>query len=68
MIGSRFAFEVQGNAHWFLGTRIYRENDGSYLLDQETYSKHILNRYCGKESSQANISPFDSLNNLYNVV
>jgi hypothetical protein len=51
MIGSRFAFEVQGNAHWFLGTRIYRENDGSYLLDQETYGKHILNRYCGKESS-----------------
>ena len=42
--------ELQGNSHWFLGTRLYRENDGSYLLDQENYIKHILNRYCGKDS------------------
>jgi hypothetical protein len=26
------------------------ESDGSYLLDQETYAKHILNRFCGKHS------------------
>jgi hypothetical protein len=45
-----FDLELQGNAHWFLGTRLYKESDGSYLLDQETYAKHILNRFCGKDS------------------
>ena len=46
----RFNLELQGHAHWFLGTRIYREKDGSYLIDQETYARHVLNRYCGKDS------------------
>ena len=46
----RFNLELQGHAHWFLGTRLYREHDGSYFVDQETYAKHILNRYCGKDS------------------
>ena len=50
MLKKRFSLELQGNAHWFLGTRIYRENDGSYIIDQETYAKHVLNRYCGPES------------------
>ena len=49
-IGERFHLETQGWTHWFLGTRVYREEDGSYILDQESYIKHILNRYCGKES------------------
>ena len=49
-IGERFHLETQGWTHWFLGTRIYREENGSYLLDQESYIRHILNRYCGKES------------------
>ena len=46
----RFKLELQGHAHWFLGTRLYREKDGSYMIDQETYAKHVLNRYCGKDS------------------
>ena len=50
VLKKRFALELQGNAHWFLGTRIYREQDGSYIIDQETYAKHVLNRYCGPES------------------
>ena len=49
-MGERFHLETQGWTHWFLGTRIYREEDGSYILDQESYVKHILNRYCGKET------------------
>ena len=49
-LAKRFNLDLQGNSHWFLGTRLYREEDGSYLLDQENYIKHILNRYCGKES------------------
>ena len=50
VLKQRFNLELQGHAHWFLGTRIYREKDGSYFIDQETYAKHVLNRYCGKES------------------
>ena len=50
MLKQRFNLELQGHVHWFLGTRLYREQDGSYFIDQETYAKHILNRYCGKES------------------
>ena len=42
--------ELQGWSHWFLGTRLYREEDGSYLIDQENYVKHVLNRYCDKNS------------------
>ena len=42
--------DLQGWSHWFLGTRLYREEDGSYILDQENYVRHILNRYCGKDS------------------
>ena len=49
-LGERFQLEILGHAHWFLGTRLYREADGSYIIDQETYSKHILNRYCGPDS------------------
>ena len=49
-MSTRFKLETQGWSHWFLGTRLYREEDGSYLLDQENYIRHILNRYCGKES------------------
>ena len=49
-LGERFKLDLQGWSHWFLGTRLYREEDGSYLLDQENYVKHILNRYCGKDS------------------
>ena len=49
-MSKRFKLELQGWAHWFLGTRLYREEDGSYILDQENYIKHILNRYCGKDS------------------
>ena len=26
------------------------KKDGSYILDQETYDKHVLNIYCGKDS------------------
>ena len=50
-LGERFKIELQGHSHWFLGTRLYRESDGGYLLDQENYIKHILNRYCGKNAS-----------------
>ena len=49
-MSSRFKLETQGWSHWFLGTRLYREEDGSYLLDQENYIRHVLNRYCGKDS------------------
>ena len=49
-MSERFQLEVQGWTHWFLGTRLYRESDGSYLLDQENYIRHILTRYCGKDS------------------
>ena len=49
-LGERFKLDLQGWSHWFLGTRLYREEDGSYLLDQENYIKHILNRYCSKET------------------
>jgi hypothetical protein len=50
MIKKKFKLELQGHAHWFLGTRIYREQDGSYIIDQETYAKHILTRYCGPDT------------------
>ena len=50
-IQNRFNLELQGHAHWYLGTRLYREKDGSYILDQEMYVRHILNRYCGKDST-----------------
>ena len=44
-MSKRFKLELQGWSHWFLGTRLYREQDGSYLLDQENYVQHILKRY-----------------------
>jgi hypothetical protein len=47
---TRFDLELQGHSHWFLGTRLYREKCGSYILDQENYVRHVLNRYCGKET------------------
>ena len=50
-IQKRFSLELQGHAHWYLGTRLYREQDGSYILDQEMYVRHVLNRYCGKDST-----------------
>ena len=50
LLSERFKLDLQGWSHWFLGTRLYREKDGSYILDQENYVKHILNRYCDKES------------------
>jgi hypothetical protein len=50
MLKRKFKLELQGHAHWFLGTRIYREQDGSYIIDQETYAKHILTRYCGEDT------------------
>ena len=50
-LAKRFNLELQGNSHWFLGTRLYKEQDGSYILDQENYIRHILNRYCGKDSA-----------------
>ena len=34
-MSKRFKLELQGWSHWFLGTRLYREEDGSYILDQE---------------------------------
>jgi hypothetical protein len=52
VLKNRFNLELQGNAHWFLGTRIYRESDGSYLIDQENYIKNVLKRYCGDDSTQ----------------
>ena len=47
-----FNLEPQGWSHWFLGTRLCREKDGSYLLDKENYINHILNRYlyCRKDT------------------
>ena len=50
VLKQRFNLELQGHVHWFLGTKLYREQDGSYFIDQETYVKHILNCYCGKET------------------
>ena len=58
-MGQRFKLELQGWSHWFLGTRLYREEDGSYSLDQENYVKHMLNKYCGKETSWG-LPPFQS--------
>ena len=49
-LSKRFKLETQGWSHWFLGTRLYREEDGSYNLDQENYIRHVLNRYCSKDS------------------
>jgi len=49
-LGERFKIDILGWSHWFLGTRLYQEEDGSYLLDQENYIRHVLNRYCGKET------------------
>jgi len=45
-----FRVEFLGHTHWFLGSRIYREEDGSYFIDQENYIRHVLNRYCSKEA------------------
>jgi hypothetical protein len=50
VLKKRFSLELQGHAHWFLGTRLYRENDGSYIIDQETYAKHVLKRYCSADT------------------
>ena len=58
-MSERFKLELQGWSHWFLGTRLYREADGSYILDQENYVRHILNRYCGKNSPWG-LPPFQS--------
>ena len=58
-LGERFKLELQGWSHWFLGTRLYREEDGSYILDQENYVKLILNCYCG-ENSPWGLPPFQS--------
>ena len=42
--------ELQGHEHWYLRTQLYCEKDGSYILDQEMYVCHILNRYYRKDS------------------
>ena len=41
----RFNLEDQGYAHWYLSHRIYREKDGSYIMDQEQYTKHLLKKF-----------------------
>ena len=58
-MAERFKLELQGWSHWFLGTRLYRMSDGSYCLDQENYIKHLLNRYCTKDSPFG-LPPFQS--------
>ena len=58
-MSKRFKLELQGWSHWFLGTRLYREENGSYILDQENYVRHMLNRYCGEDSPWG-LPPFQS--------
>ena len=50
-LGGRFKIDVLGWSHWFLGSRLYRDTDGSYYIDQENYIRHLLNRYCGKDAA-----------------
>ena len=58
-LSKRFKLELQGWSHYFLGTRLYRDVDGSYTLDQENYIHHVLKRYCGKDTSWG-LPPFQS--------
>jgi hypothetical protein len=44
-LSKRFNLEDQGHTHWYLSHRIYREKDGSYIMDQEQYSKHLLKKF-----------------------
>ena len=44
-LAKRFHLEDQGYAHWYLSHRICREKDGSYLMDQEQYTKHLLKKF-----------------------
>ena len=41
-LSKRFNLEDQGYAHWYLSHRIYREKDGSYLMNQGQYTRHLL--------------------------
>jgi hypothetical protein len=65
LLEDRFKLELQGHSHWFLSTRLYREKDGSYILDQENYTKHVLQRYCdegcawGTPSFQSTPAPIE---------
>ena len=47
-LADRFNLEDQGHAHWYLSHRIYREKDGSYIMDQEQYTKHLLKKFFQK--------------------
>jgi hypothetical protein len=44
-LADRFNLEDQGHAHWYLSHRVYREKDGSYIIDQEQYTKHLLKKF-----------------------
>ena len=58
-LSKRFKLELQGWSHYFLGTRLYRNAEGNYSLDQENYILHVLKRYCGKDSPWG-LPPFQS--------
>ena len=44
-LAHRFNLEDQGYTHWYLSHRIYREKDGSFIMDQEQYTRHLLKKF-----------------------
>ena len=41
-ISKAFKIECKGQAHWFLGMRIHRYQDGSHTIDQQLFTKTII--------------------------
>jgi hypothetical protein len=44
-IGKRFDIEIKPRADWYLQARIRQDADGNIVLDQQRYSKSIVQRY-----------------------
>jgi hypothetical protein len=51
-ISSRFDVEIKPNADWYLQARIRQDADDNIILDQQRYSKSIVQRYIPNASPE----------------
>jgi hypothetical protein len=54
-ISTRFDVEVKPNADWYLQARIRQDLDGNIVLDQQRYSKSIVQRYIPNSSPEPSV-------------
>jgi hypothetical protein len=54
-ISTRFDVEIKPNADWYLQARIRQDQAGNIVLDQQRYSKSIVQRYLPNAASEPSL-------------